>query len=177
MLDNDNSTETPETPAVAEPPATSVPAKRVRVSALAKDLGTTSKALIALLTELGAGTKTASSALDADLADRVRTAHAQREQNPTTQDAVAAVAGVETVATEQTQPGAGAPSVLFQAPLPTAEAAGGGPDIAAAEDAEDLTAEPEDVREVASEEAGAARRRRRRGRRGRHRLRWRDHRR
>ncbi|HET6876824.1 MAG TPA: Rne/Rng family ribonuclease [Jatrophihabitans sp.] len=58
-----------------------------------------------------------------------------------------------------------APAVLFQAPIP--EPAPAEADIATAEDAEDLTAEPEDVREAASEQATGARRRRRRGRRGR----------
>ncbi len=160
MLDNDNSTQAPQTTA-----SDAAPPKRIRISALAKELGTTSKALVALINDLGAGPKTASSALDADLAGRVRTAVQEQAQDPT-RDAVAAVAGVETVAGQQTDQAPSAPAVLFQAPLPTDTPSG--PDVSAAEGADDLSAEPEDVREAASEEAaGAARRRRRRGRRGR----------
>ncbi len=61
MLDNDDSTHSTDSSSV--PPT--VPPKRVRVSALAKDLGIASKQLVALLAELGEGTKTASSTLDA----------------------------------------------------------------------------------------------------------------
>jgi ribonuclease E len=82
-------------------------------------------------------------------------------------------------------PALAAPSVLFVPPAattaparprrgakalagpPTIEPAPGTADITVAEDAEDHTAEPDDVREAAVEEATGARRRRRRGRRGR----------
>ena len=49
----------------------------------------------------------------------------------------------------------------------TDEPAAAGPDLVQVEDAEDRTADPDDVREAAVEEATGARRRRRRGRRGR----------
>ncbi len=95
-----------------------------------------------------------------------------------------AAAGAESVA-----PAMVAPGVLFVAPVEDAptrrrrpakkaapaaaeepaadEPTPGDADITAAEDLEDLTAEPEDVRETAAEQATGARRRRRRGRRGR----------
>ncbi|HZC71084.1 MAG TPA: Rne/Rng family ribonuclease [Jatrophihabitans sp.] len=53
------------------------------------------------------------------------------------------------------------------APPPSDEPAPGEVDITAAEDIQDSTAEPEDVKEAAIEQATGARRRRRRGRRGR----------
>ena len=70
-------------------------------------------------------------------------------------------------------PALAAPAVLFQAPdetqppVPARKPRAGKADLAVAEAAEDQTAEPEDVREAAVEEATGARRRRRRGRRGR----------
>jgi ribonuclease E len=177
MLDNDNSTHS--TPSTGGAPA--VPPKRVRVSALAKDLGIASKQLVALLADLGEGTKTASSTLDADQVERVRTAHAALAAAQT------APAAAET--TSGSPADNAAPAVLFVAPSADTtpprrrrrsasapagpppegdEPAADGPDITVAEDAEDQTAEPEDVREAAEAEAtGAARKRRRRGRRGR----------
>ncbi|HEY2298947.1 MAG TPA: translation initiation factor IF-2 N-terminal domain-containing protein [Jatrophihabitans sp.] len=197
MLDNDDSTDSNTDNFTAVPPAgapTTAPAKRVRVSALAKELGVPSKSLVALLAELGEGVKTASSALDEAQAERVRAAMtvpavpAERDQPAgPTEEAAESVAAVEDVAAPPV-----APAVLFQPPEQTAPASrrrrraakapagppatqepasepeADGPDITVAEDAEDQTAEPEDIREAAAEEAtGAARRRRRRGRRGR----------
>ncbi|MGN6606533.1 MAG: Rne/Rng family ribonuclease, partial [Jatrophihabitans sp.] len=87
---------------------------------------------------------------------------------------------VETTAEDTAEPATpalAAPAVLFQAPDPAAavpvrgvddeEPEPGDVDLTVAEDAEDHTAEPDDVKEAAIEQAIGARRRRRRGRRGR----------
>ncbi|MGH8860827.1 MAG: translation initiation factor IF-2 N-terminal domain-containing protein, partial [Jatrophihabitantaceae bacterium] len=67
MLDNDDSTTTHNTDnATADRAAP--PPKRLRVSALAKELGIPSKQLVALLADLGEGSKTASSTLDQEQA-------------------------------------------------------------------------------------------------------------
>ena len=67
--------------------------------------------------------------------------------------------------TEEAAPRRRRPAKKAAAPADEPEAAE--VDLTAAEDAEDQTAEPEDVREAAIEQATGARRRRRRGRRGR----------
>ncbi len=97
----------------------------------------------------------------------------------------AAEGGAAAESATSPKPAMTAPGVLFQAPVEDAApkrrpakkpakkaAAADEPvatdtDIAVAEDAEDQTAEPEDIREAAVELASGARRRRRRGRRGR----------
>jgi ribonuclease E len=176
MLDNDNRHSSSTGSA-----GTDVPPKRIRVSALAKELGVTSKELLALIADIGEVAKTASSALDQDIADRVREAAAIRAQQPDdaddTQDAPTAPAVVfvaptaepsaATSGSRRRRRGASAATGAPASSVPD-EPAADGPDVTVAEDAEDQTAEPEDVREAAeAEAAGAARRRRRRGRRGR----------
>ncbi len=181
MLDTDGPAD--RTPPTDSPPTTrrrsraaapEVPAKRIRVSALAKELGLASRELVALLAEIGEGVKTASSALDADQVERVRAARAAAadEIGPAAAEAAAeAAAAIVFVAPEAPA----APTTTRRrrraasAPAgPPPEPAAEGPDVAVAEDAEDQTAEPEDVKEAAEAQAsGAARRRRRRGRRGR----------
>jgi ribonuclease E len=180
MLDNDaDSNSTSDSTGSTGSTGSTVPAvppKRIRVSALAKELGVTSKELLALIADIGEVAKTASSALDQAVADRVRAA-ADRDQP--TEDAGDAPMAPAVVFVAPTAEPAKASSASRRrrrgssAPAgpPTASAAqpaAQGPDVVVAEDAEDQTAEPEDVREAAeAEAAGAARRRRRRGRRGR----------
>ncbi|MFN2518798.1 MAG: Rne/Rng family ribonuclease, partial [Jatrophihabitantaceae bacterium] len=71
---------------------------------------------------------------------------------------------IETKSATRPRRGAKAPA---GAPIDVLEPAPADADLTVAEDAEDHTAEPDDVREAAVEEATGARRRRRRGRRGR----------
>jgi ribonuclease E len=112
---------------------------------------------------------------------------AKKPARPAAQDAGGAPperAGGEAAADETlaASPAMASAGVLFMAPPeqpraarkraakkapPVEEPAPGEVDITAAEDAEDHTAEPEDVKEAAIEQASGARRRRRRGRRGR----------
>ncbi len=178
---------------------------RVRVSTLARELGITSKLVLARLSELGHVATSAASSVEQSVADQVRAGIAAVEtpaaetpaaEFPAAETAPVAPPVAETpvvqprrsrrVAKPQDGPERAAPVVVFVAPEPTeqptrrrraAKAPAGPPphaepvpadvDITVAEDAEDHTAEPEDVREAAAEEATGARRRRRRGRRGR----------
>jgi ribonuclease E len=218
MLESDSTTTTDTTTRAAG---------KTRVHELAKELGVTSKQVLAALAELGEPAKSASASLAADLADRVRTAlaapapaeapaqDAPAEAAPAasrakaapakaarTRNAAKAAAGPPTDATEGQADGptvaadaepapstsrrrtrSAPPVVVFAAPPEAAAPVARRPrkaaaptlydpepaevDITVAEDAEDQTAEPEDVREAAVEQASGARRRRRRGRRGR----------
>jgi ribonuclease E len=183
MLDTDDSTNSSDSNSGSPSDRPVVPPKRVRVSALAKELGIPSKQLVALLADLGEGAKTASSTLDQAQADRARAAHAAPAGDTPPEPAAASEPSAGSA-----PPVAPAAAVLFQAPAAEKapsrrrraasapagpppgpdEPAAEGPDITVAEDAEDQTAEPEDVREAAeAEAANVARRRRRRGRRGR----------
>ena len=113
-------------------------------------------------------------------AKKAKKAPAKRATNP------AGAAATDQVDTTPPPPAMAAPSVLFVAPEiavtpvrqrraaksvagppPISEPVPAGIDLTAIEDVEDQTAEPDDVREAAVEEATGARRRRRRGRRGR----------
>jgi ribonuclease E len=131
-----------------------------------------------------AGAKAASDTADETAAATKTTRKRAAKKAAATDDEPAASAA----AGDKARPALTAPSVLFVPPsegkTPTrtrrsAKAAAGPPpsedvepaagetDITVAEAAEDQTAEPDDVREAAVEEASGARRRRRRGRRGR----------
>ncbi len=158
---------------------------RVRVSVLARELAVTSKAVLARLSELGESATSASSSVEEGVAVRLRESFAA----PTPDDDAAVTTtrvpvGAEAAPSENVE--LIAPAIVFVAPdlsdkpvrrrraakapagpPPPAEPVPSDADITVAEDAEDQTAEPEDVREAAAEEATGARRRRRRGRRGR----------
>jgi ribonuclease E len=160
---------------------------KARVHELARELGITSKELLAKLQELGESIKSPAAMVEADVADRIRAEYPVPETETTEPQAVdsepAAGAGeAETAPVGRSSRRRPPPPVVVftapaeapaEAPAPRrakrepVEPEAGDVDITVAEDVEDLTAEPEDVREAAIEQAQGARRRRRRGRRGR----------
>ncbi|HEV7204849.1 MAG TPA: Rne/Rng family ribonuclease [Jatrophihabitans sp.] len=159
---------------VAAAPAAKAPAKRVRKIA--------AKTATPAAAQPAPAEPAAEAAAPAKKTARKRVSKKAAAEAPTPDS-------VESTATAPA--GMAAPSVLFMAPdasepttprrrrvakktaapveaeADSAEPEPGETDITTAEDAEDQTAEPEDVREAAIEQASGARRRRRRGRRGR----------
>jgi ribonuclease E len=131
--------------------ATTTSPDRMRAHQLAKELGITSKALIARVAAEGVDVKSPQSSVPAEIVARLRA-----ETGPTADpaDTAAAVTGGGR---------RGAPPVLFVSPPEPPRGAPAVLDVVSGL----AEAEPDDVREAAIEEATGARRRRRRGRRGR----------
>ncbi len=183
-------TDRPHTPSESDPgaPAGSRRARgprRKRVSELARELGLSSREVLTRLADLGVEVRSASSAVDDAVADRLR-AELQPADEGSLDGATDAAGTAEPPPVPEADPSA--PAVLFVAPSavepappsrrrrraasapagpPTPEPVPADADLTVAEDLQDHTAEPEDIREAAVEEATGARRRRRRGRRGR----------
>jgi ribonuclease E len=150
---------------------------RPRVHELARELGTTSKELLARLAEMGETVKSASAALEEDVVRRLResapaeidtpaeTSEASGTDAPAPVPVVSFVAPAEPRPTRRRRAAGAAAQPSATEPQPEPDPAD--TDLSVAEDAEDQTADPDDVREAAADEATGARRRRRRGRRGR----------
>ncbi|MEU6565281.1 translation initiation factor IF-2 N-terminal domain-containing protein [Nocardia nova] len=111
--------------------------ERIRVHALAKLLGTTSKRILAHLTELGAEARSAQSSLDRTVAESVRDALVPQQPADTAQPP-AAVAGSESSATTDSGAGQGADASSVPAVTDTA----GAESPADATASEPVTAEP-----------------------------------
>ncbi|MGH3519760.1 MAG: translation initiation factor IF-2 N-terminal domain-containing protein [Haloechinothrix sp.] len=171
----------PATPSTNNPLAELPP--RIRVHALARLLGSTSKELLATLSELGEPTRSAQSSVSREVALRVAgtmgaggaeqqiegTTEEQAGALPTPQPAVPAAAPQSAAATFPQAPVFAPPSPVFLPPEPVPATKAAGQDAAEAADSAGAAATQEAAdadQDEGGEEAGG-RRRRRRGRRGR----------